>query len=78
MDDDWDEARLKPWQSVLRQLMRYHATHSKGPLGHISSAFIPFPNYGDGHQYFIFEHSAACARRLRDTWMEIAGETVRP
>ncbi|MEZ5862564.1 MAG: hypothetical protein R3D25_00180 [Geminicoccaceae bacterium] len=65
---DWDEARLEPWKEVIRQLMRWHATHPESRLGQISTEFIPPPDYGGGARYSIFEQNVACARWLRETW----------
>ncbi len=72
--DDWDEDRLLPWKEVVRQLMRYHASTPSSPLGQISTEFIPFPDYGAGHGYSIFDQSVACAKWLRETWVEISSE----
>ncbi len=74
---DWDETRLEPWKEVVRQLMRHHATHPESELATISTEFIPFPDYGGGAKYSIFEHSVACATWLRETWAQIQAETAR-
>lgn len=71
----WEEAKLEPWKEVVRQLMRHHASHADSPLGQISTEFIPFPDYGAGAKYSIFENSVACAKWLRQTWAEISGGT---
>ena len=76
VDDNWDEARLEPWKEVLRQLMRYHASHDESPLGQISTEFIPMPDYGGGHKYSIFEHSVACAKWLRETWGDFTRDSA--
>jgi hypothetical protein len=68
---DWDEARLEPWKEVVRRLMLHHATDPESRLATISTEFIPFPDYGGGAKYSIFEHSVACARWLRETWAEV-------
>ena len=68
---DWDESRLEPWKEVVRQLMRYHAREPSSPLGQISTEFIPNLDYGEGCKYSLFEQSQACARWMRDTWIEI-------
>src|SRR5436190_6579287 len=75
---DWDEARLEPWTEVVRQLMRHHATDPDSRLSTISTEFIPFPDYGGGARYSIFENSIACARWLRETWKGIQAEAARP
>ncbi len=67
---DWDEAKLEPWKEVIRNLMAYHANHDESPLSTISTEFIPFPDYGGGGKYSIFDSSVACAAWLRETWQE--------
>jgi|TARA_B110000483_G_C18091569_1_gene502188 hypothetical protein len=66
----WSSERLDSWKVVVRQLMRHHADNNKSNLGQISTEFIPFPDYGGGAKYSIFENSIACARWLRETWSE--------
>ncbi|HEY1425961.1 MAG TPA: hypothetical protein VGF50_04750 [Caulobacteraceae bacterium] len=75
---DWDESRLEPWKEVVRQLMRHHATDPTSRLATISTEFIPFPDYGGGAKYSIFEHSVACAQWLRETWESIRAEAAAP
>lgn len=67
---DWREEDLEPWKEVLRHLMAYHASRDDSPLSTISTEFIPFPDYGGGGKYSIFESSVACAAWLRKTWDE--------
>ncbi len=67
---EWREEALEPWKEVLRHLMAYHAGHEDSPLSTISTEFIPFPDYGGGGKYSIFENSVACATWLRTTWDE--------
>ena len=45
-----------------------HHDHDDSPLTTISTEFIPFPDYGGGGKYSIFENSVACAQWLRQTW----------
>jgi len=73
---DWDETKLEPWKEVVRQLMRHHRDDPDSKLATISTEFIPFPDYGGGAKYSIFEHSVACAQWLRDTWAQVQAETV--
>jgi hypothetical protein len=75
---DWDEAKLEPWKEVVRQLMRRHVADPDSRLATISTEFIPFPDYGGGAKYSIFEHSIACAQWLRQTWSEIQAEAAAP
>ena len=67
---DWSPERLESWKEVVRQLMRHHANNNNSNLGQISTEFIPFPDYGGGAKYSIFENSIACAGWLRETWAE--------
>ena len=67
----WDERRLEPWKEVVRQILRYHATHADSCLGQITTEFIPYADYGGGARYSIFENNVACARWIRETWSAI-------
>ena len=68
---DWREENLEPWKQVIRQLFRYHASNPNSRLKTISTEFIPYPDYGGGAKYSLFEHSIACARWLRDEWKNV-------
>jgi len=61
----WEESRLDPWKKVIRQLLTHRASTENSPLRTISTEFIPFPDYGGGHKYSIWDNSVACARWLR-------------
>ena len=65
---DWQESMLEPWKEVIIQLMMYHQNNNESFLRTISTEFIPFPDYGGGAKYSIFENSIACAEWLRETW----------
>ena len=69
---DWQESKLEPWKEVIRQLMMYHQNNNESFLRTISTEFIPFPDYGGGAKYSIFENSIACAEWLRKTWEDIS------
>ena len=69
---DWQESKLEPWKEVIRQLMMYHQNNNESFLRTISTEFIPFPDYGGGAKYSIFENSIACAEWLRETWDDIS------
>lgn len=71
---EWDESKLDPWKQVIRQLMRHHLADPESRLSTISTEFIPFPDYGGGAKYSIFENSIACAQWLRATWAEVQAE----
>ena len=73
---DWDERQLEPWKEVVRSLMRRHAADPDSRLSTISTEFIPFPDYGGGARYSIFENSVACAQWLRATWADIQAEVA--
>jgi hypothetical protein len=73
---DWEERKQEPWKVVFRQLMRHHLADPESRLATISTEFIPFPDYGGGAKYSIFEHSVACAEWLRKTWAEIQAEAA--
>ena len=65
---EWSEERLEPWKEVVRRLLRHHATDPKSQLATISTELIPWPDYGGGAKYSLFEHSIACAQWIRDEW----------
>ena len=56
--------------------MRHHAQEPTSQLATISTEFIPFPDYGGGAKYSIFDNSVACAQWLRQTWDEVRAETA--
>ncbi len=66
----WDGAKLEPWKAVVRHLFAWHAASADSALTTISTEMIPFPDYGDGGKYSIFDNSVACARWLREAWDE--------
>jgi hypothetical protein len=65
---EWDESQLEPWKEVIRQMMRHQAAApDDGPVT-ISTEYIPFPDYGGGAKYSVFEQNIACAKWLREEW----------
>ena len=68
---EWDETKLEPWKEILRQLMLYHKNCNDAFFQTISTEFIPFPDYGGGAKYSIFENSLACVDWLKKTWDNI-------
>jgi hypothetical protein len=64
----WRAEALDPWKSVVRSMLAHHRT---GPnhLGQISTEFIPSPDYGGGYGYSIWENSKACARWIKEAWL---------
>jgi len=65
---EWDAEKLEPWKEVLRQLLKHHASDPVSKLATISTEFIPWPDYGAGAKYSLFEHSVACATWIREEW----------
>lgn len=65
---EWSADLLNPWKETLRQLLRFHARSSTSRLGTISTELIPWPDYGGGAKYSLFEHSIAVAVWLREEW----------
>ena len=68
---EWDETMLEPWKEVLRQLMIYHKNCQDTYFQTISTEFIPYPDYGGGAKYSIYENSLACVDWLKKTWDNI-------
>jgi hypothetical protein len=65
---EWREEALLPWKRVMLSLLEFHATRGRRPVLQISTEIIPFPDYGAGARYSLFEDSVACARWLRNSW----------
>lgn len=70
--DAWDSAYLEPWKDAVRALLRARL-HQPYPE-QISCEFIPFPDYGGGARYSIFDNNVACAQWLRDNWNDLASK----
>ncbi len=68
----WESARLAPWKRLTRAILAHHAQDAASPLAHVSTEFIPFPDYGGGARYSTFAQNVACARWLRQMWNEVA------
>ncbi|RQS74961.1 xylose isomerase [Burkholderia sp. Bp8963] len=69
---EWHAASLDTWKDALRRLLQWHAHTRPTRLEQISCEFIPFPDYGGGARYSIFDNNVACALWLRDTWRALA------
>lgn len=65
---EWREELLDPWKETMRQLLRFHAQNDASRLSTISTELIPWPDYGAGAKYSLFEHSVALATWLRNEW----------
>lgn len=72
---EWAAEKLEPWKEVVRQLLNHHATDPASELATISTEFIPWPDYGAGAKYSLFEHSVACATWIRDEWKKAQAST---
>ena len=59
---------------VLRRLLRFHAANPNSRLKTISTELIPWPDYGGGAKYSLFEHSIAVANWIRTEWANAAKE----
>ncbi|MCC6917891.1 MAG: hypothetical protein IT548_01730 [Alphaproteobacteria bacterium] len=70
----WSPEMLEPWKEVLRQLLRHHARNESSRLETISTELIPWPDYGGGAKYSLFEHSIAVAEWLRAEWAKAEDE----
>lgn len=64
---EWSAEDLEPWKETMRILLREYATNPDSNLAQISCEFIPFPDYGQGAGYSIFDNNIACAIWLRET-----------
>jgi hypothetical protein len=71
---DWHPAPLDTWKTALRQLLQWQVHARPTLLEQISCEFIPFPDYGGGARYSIFDNNVACAQWLRDTWHALAAQ----
>jgi len=52
----------------VRDLLRWMQAHPDRAPQQISCEFIPFPDYGGGARYSIWDNNVACARWLREEW----------
>ena len=69
----WNGALLEPWKEVMRQLLAHRARDSQSPLQMISTEIIPFPDYGAGAKYSLFDDSVALVSWLRAEWAVALG-----
>ena len=73
---EWVAEKLEPWKEVVRQLLKHHASDPASELATITTEFIPWPDYGAGAKYSLFEHSVACATWIRDEWEKVQAATA--
>ena len=62
----WAESELTPWKQAVNNLWQWKTAHPNSSFNQISCEFIPFPDYGGGVRYSIFEQNVACAKWLRE------------
>lgn len=67
---DWDAQALTPWKDAVRELLTAMKAQPDRTPRQISCEFIPFPDYGGGGRYDIWENNIACARWLQELWQE--------
>ncbi|MBU9614403.1 xylose isomerase [Burkholderia multivorans] len=68
----WHAGALDTWKAALRALLQSQVHARPAQVEQISCEFIPFPDYGGGARYSIFDNNVACAQWLRDTWHALA------
>ena len=59
---------LRDWKQAVRELLAHMQAYPDAAPQSISCEFIPFPDYGGGSRYSIWEHNLACAAWLRQEW----------
>lgn len=64
----WQVDALTAWKDAVRELLAWMKTHPDQAPHQISCEFIPFPDYGGGGRYDIWQNNIACARWLREEW----------
>jgi len=73
-DSEWEEQRCEAWKEAVMQMLRWRAQHLDSPLRRISCEFIPYPDYGGGARYSIFEQNLACADWIRAAMVTVSIE----
>ena len=68
---DWQADGLTPWKAAVRELLAWMKAHPEQAPQQISCEFIPFPDYGGGSRYDIWQNNIACARWLQDEWRRL-------
>lgn len=67
-DREWDAQALTPWKTAAGHLLDWMHAHPTQAPQQISCEFIPFPDYGGGGRYDIWQNNIACARWLQEEW----------
>jgi hypothetical protein len=65
---EWQAERLEPWKHAVRDLLHWMQAHPDRAPQQVSCEFIPFPDYGGGARYSIWDNNVACALWLRAEW----------
>ncbi|MEN9383726.1 MAG: hypothetical protein RL323_869 [Pseudomonadota bacterium] len=64
----WRAQELNPWKQAVRELLAHMRQHPERTPQQISCEFIPFPDYGGGGRYSVWDNNIACAHWLRSEW----------
>lgn len=67
----WAPACLEDWMQAVRDLLAWMQRAPGRTPAQISCEFIPFPDYGGGGRYSIWENNLACAAWLRAEWVKL-------
>ena len=67
----WRAEELEPWKQAVRDLLAWMQAHPDRAPQRISCEFIPFPDYGGGGRYSIWDNNIACANWLREEWSQL-------
>lgn len=70
----WREDALAVWKAAVRDLLAWMRAQPARAPAQISCEFIPFPDYGGGGRYDIWQNNIACARWLRETWRRLGAD----
>ncbi len=68
---EWQEERLQDWKQAVRDMLAWMHQHPERAPRQVSCEFIPFPDYGGGGRYSIWDNNLACARWLRQEWAQL-------
>lgn len=65
---NWEVQALTTWKTAVNELLDWMKAHPTHAPQQISCEFIPFPDYGGGGRYNIWQNNIACARWLQEEW----------
>jgi hypothetical protein len=69
----WYAYKLEPSKEATRKVLRDIRDNPASRIRFITTEIIDLPDYGDGAKYSLFEHNAAMARWIRETWAQMNG-----